>query len=59
MRVGMSRTKMGRHAGLTWRVTEKDLLMNVFKKLVGTTLFAAFAGSAAAQPYVGLDYTPM
>lgn len=31
--------------------------MNVFKKLVGTTLLAAVAGSVTAQPYVGLDYT--
>lgn len=31
--------------------------MNVFKKLAGATLLAAFAGAAAAQPYVGLDYT--
>lgn len=31
--------------------------MNVFKKLAGATLLAACAGSVAAQPYLGLDYT--
>ena len=31
--------------------------MNVFKKLAGTTLLAAVAGSVTAQPYVGVDYT--